>query len=95
MMRSLQDAIYNWLSIKVVSDHRPEDVAAKETTAMFFQILKEEFKVEDIHITSDEEKYVVDIQTSDEKKSYRYPRELIDSMIQQINREPDKFKNYD
>ena len=30
-MGSLQDAIYNWLTIKVVADARPNDLAAVET----------------------------------------------------------------
>lgn len=94
-MRSLQDAVYNWLSIKIVADHRPEDTAARETTAMFYDILKSDFNMEQVDVYSDEEKYVVDIQTSDEKKTYHFPRELIDSMIEHINREPEKFKNYD
>ena len=40
-MKSLQDAIYNWLTIKIVSDARPDDTAALETTQMFEQILAE------------------------------------------------------
>ena len=35
MMNSVQDAVYNWLTIKVVCDERPEDLAAVETEKMF------------------------------------------------------------
>ena len=42
---SVQDSLYNWLTIKVVSDARPEDIAAAETEKMFLSILKEEHRV--------------------------------------------------
>lgn len=29
MMKSLQDALYNWLTIRVVCDARPDDSAAR------------------------------------------------------------------
>ena len=43
-MNSVQDAIYNWLTIKVVIDHRPEDTAAKETVLWFENTLQEKFR---------------------------------------------------
>ena len=49
-MNSIQDALYNWLTIKVVCEERPEDKAARETEIMFLAILKEDFNVSDITI---------------------------------------------
>ena len=43
-MNSLQDTLYNWLSIKVVSDMRPADTAAQETTEMFQGMLEKEYE---------------------------------------------------
>lgn len=34
-MQSLQDTIYNWLTIKLVAESRPDDLAAQENDAIF------------------------------------------------------------
>ena len=47
-MKSVQDSLYNWLTIKVVSDARPEDIAATETEEMFLSILTEEHGITDL-----------------------------------------------
>lgn len=93
-MNSLQDAIYNWLSIKVVADERSEDYAAKETEQMFYQILVEEHGITNIDVKKDESMYYVTVDKNDQKRSYRFPKELIENMIQHMKNEPDKFQNY-
>ena len=44
-MNSVQDVIYNWLTIKVVCDARPKILAAAETEKMFLSILEEDHRV--------------------------------------------------
>ena len=56
-MNSVQDALYNWLTIKVVCDERPTDKAAVETESMFLAILEEDHKVSDITIEVDDVMY--------------------------------------
>ncbi len=67
-MKSVQDALYNWLTIKVVSDARPDDTAAKETTELFEAMLTEEHHVSNIEITKDETMYYMTYQHGDENK---------------------------
>lgn len=93
-MKSLQDSLYNWLSIKIVSDARPDDTAALETTAMFENILKDEHKLLNIEIEKDEIMYYVHYEQNGERKKSRFPRELIEVMLDQINSEPEKYVNY-
>ncbi|WP_043933473.1 hypothetical protein [Bacillus sp. EB01] len=93
-MRSVQDTLYNWLTIKVVSDARPDDTAAQETKQMFDEMLVENHGVSDIKIETDEEMYYVHYVREGESKKTRFPRELIEVMLNQINLEPDKFVNY-
>ncbi|MFE8703691.1 hypothetical protein ACFYKX_24285 [Cytobacillus sp. FJAT-54145] len=93
-MKSLQDALYNWLTIKIVSDARPDDTAAVETEQMFYEILTEEHALADIEITKDEIMYYVSYKIDGESKSSRFPQELIDVMLNQINNEPEKYHNY-
>jgi len=93
-MKSLQDALYNWLTIKVVVDARPDDTAAVETFSFFDLMLKEEHHIEDISINKDEVMYYLTYSISGEQKKSRYPIELIDIMHDQIQQDPEKYKNY-
>ena len=58
-MRSLQDAMYNWLSIKVVCDARPDDTAAMETEKAFYHILEKEHQVSSVQVRREEELYFI------------------------------------
>ncbi|WP_342430462.1 hypothetical protein [Neobacillus sp. FSL H8-0543] len=93
-MRSAQDALYNWLSIKVVYDARPEDSAARETLDLFDDIITNEHKLTNIEITTDESMYYVSYVQGDETKKTRFPRELIEVMLDQINEQPERYANY-
>ncbi|MFX3624333.1 MAG: hypothetical protein ACE3JP_09890 [Ectobacillus sp.] len=93
-MRSVQDALYNWLTIKVVAEARPDDKAAQETYELFDNILKEEHGVRNIVVEKHEEMYLVMYEKKEQAKSARFPLELIDCYLEQMVREPEKFKNY-
>jgi len=93
-MSSLQDSLYNWLSIKVVADARPDDTAAIDTFLLFDELLKENHAVSGITIHKDDVMYLVSYQMDGELKTSRFPAELIDSMIDQIQAEPEKYKNF-
>jgi hypothetical protein len=94
MMKSLQDSIYNWLTIKVVCDARPEDTAAADTEEMFKSILIEDLKLSGIEAVKEADFYTVYFTDKGERKSFRYPAELIDVMLDQINEEPEKYPNF-
>lgn len=94
-MKSLQDALYNWLSIKVVCDARPEDKAATNTLQLFDKILKEEHQVDEIiGYESDESMYMIFYKRAREEKSMRFPVEMINSMLDAIEKEPEKYPVY-
>lgn len=93
-MKSLQDAIYNWLTIKVVSDERPEDTPAKETVALFEDILKVEHGLMNIKVEKESDMYFVHFVKNGEEKNQRFPVDLIEVMLNQIKSEPEKFKSY-
>lgn len=93
-MNSLQDAIYNWLTIKVVIDERPDDTAAVDTEKMFYDLLIDTHSISNIEITTDEEMYYVHFDLNGERKTQRFPRELIEIMLKQIQAQPDKYRNF-
>ncbi|MFE0507829.1 hypothetical protein ACWF7H_26100 [Peribacillus butanolivorans] len=92
-MKSLQDALYNWLTIRVVCDARPDDSAASDTEMFFMQILKKDHQVIIDSVSKIEPFYFVEFLIGDEMKKQRFPIELIDIMLDQIQLEPDKYKN--
>lgn len=94
-MKSLQDALYNWLSIKVVSDARPDDVAAKETATMFLKILQDDHHVLSLEVTKDADMYYVTYDKSGSSNTNRFPVDLIDCILISINENPERYKNYE
>ncbi|MEH6942772.1 hypothetical protein [Bacillus sp. JJ722] len=94
-MKSLQDALYNWLSIKVVSDARPDDTAAKETVAMFQKILQDDHRVSSLEVTRDDDMYYVMYNQNGSSNTNRFPIDLIDCILISINENPERYKNYE
>ncbi|WP_456275637.1 hypothetical protein [Bacillus sp. AK128] len=93
-MNSLQDALYNWLTIKVVADVRKDDLAAQETAAFFYELLTVDHQLKDILIEKDEVMYEVSYTIGETRKTTKFPTELIDVMLDQMVAEPEKFINY-
>ena len=93
-MSSVQDALYNWLTIKVVCDERPKDKAAKETENMFLTILEEDHRVSDITVKVDDIMYHISYVKDGERFKTRFPRELIEVMINQMKESPKRYVNY-
>lgn len=94
-MRSLQDTMYNWLTIKVVCDARPDDAAAIETEKAFYRILEEEYQVSCIQVRQEEELYFITYKLNNEALTYQFSRELIECMLDSINENPQRYRNYE
>lgn len=92
-MKSLQDALYNWLTIQVVCEARPEDTAAVETETFFRELLEKDHQVVVDSVVRTEPFYFVNYSMNGEQGSSRFPIELIDVMLEQIQLEPEKYKN--
>ena len=67
-MKSLQDALYNWLTIKVVCDARPDDTAAREHVIFLMRLLTDEHHFSNIEVTTDEMMYYVSYQQGEKQK---------------------------
>ncbi|MBO8155386.1 MAG: hypothetical protein H0Z32_02900 [Bacillaceae bacterium] len=95
-MRSLQDAVYNWLTIQLVADKRPEDRSARETAKLFREILSEDHQVTDIQIEVKEDRYFVTCEVMDHKaRTFQFPKELIETIYNQIMKEPEKYPTFE
>lgn len=85
---NLQDAMYNWLSIKVVADERKTDQAAQDTSLFFEEILIEDHGLTDITVEVTTVYYVVRYQKNNQQDSKKFPIELIDALLLSIQNEP-------
>jgi hypothetical protein len=90
-MQSVQDALYNWLTIKVIYEARPSDEAAKETYELFDGILKNDHGVSNVEIEVMEDFYLVKFSQNEKERSTRFPVEMIDCFIDQIKMNPERY----
>lgn len=85
----LEDAIFNWLQMKVVVDARQDDGAASETLAFFDTILQEDHKLESYTITEpDEFTYVVNYVQDGQNFTLKFDREAACKLLEDINSNP-------
>ncbi|MCR2803721.1 hypothetical protein [Paenibacillus soyae] len=80
-----EDALFNWLQIRIVADARPDDGAARDTLAFFEQILREDHGLTSFDIARTDEtmihvRYVKDSR----QKLQMFPREDGEQLLQDI-----------
>ncbi|ABO66315.1 MULTISPECIES: hypothetical protein [Geobacillus] len=92
-MKSVQEALYNWLTIHLVANARPHDAAARDTASFFLSILESDFGVTAVNAVKDEAngQYVVEYVRGGEKHSSYFPAELAEAIWRQIEAEPEKY----
>jgi hypothetical protein len=85
----LQDALFNWLQIKMVSDARPDDKAAKDTMLFFEEILKEDHKLTSFQ-TVERDDTMIDVKFEQEgaEKIQSFDREIVEQLLIDINSNP-------
>jgi hypothetical protein len=85
----LQDALFNWLQMKIVSDARPEDGAAKETLDFFGIILSEDHHLSDIEAGVEAgDKLYIQYVVDGESKKQTFDRERAEQLLTDINSNP-------
>ncbi|MED0735460.1 hypothetical protein [Aneurinibacillus thermoaerophilus] len=87
-MKRLENALFDYLQIKVVSDARPEDNAAKKTSDFFYSILKEDYKLEGLEITKDDTMYHIKYISDGKIKTQFFDREAVEQLLSVIEAEP-------
>ena len=85
----LADDLFNWLQIKLVSDHRPDDVAAHETADFFAGILQEHgVDIQQLTYRMDETMIHVHYVQNGQAKTHMFPREAAEKLLRDIEHEP-------
>lgn len=84
----LEDALFNWLQIKVVSEARPNDRSAKDTLNFFTDIISEDHQVTQMEYSKDATMYTLRYTVGDARKLQMYPIELVEQLLEAIENEP-------
>ena len=85
----LEEALFNWLQIKIVAVGRPDDGAARETVAFFETVLREDHQVEAVEIGGeDETMYRIVYVQNGRKKTQWFDRESAGRLLMEINANP-------
>jgi hypothetical protein len=85
----LQDALFNWLQMKVISDARPHDQAAKDTLDFFSEILGEDHHLSCFQVNHvDATMYHVQYEAEGKSKTQMFDRETVDRLLEDINSNP-------
>lgn len=85
----LEDAIFNWLQIKIVADARKDDGAAHETLQFFEMILIEDHKLEHFAVDRiDDYAYYFQFTQDGKRHELKYDRELVEKLLSDINLNP-------
>ncbi|EGL20246.1 MULTISPECIES: hypothetical protein [Paenibacillus] len=86
---TLQDALFNWLQIRIVADARPLDEAAGKTADFFEEILREDHGVSEFERTeADEYRLRIDYVRQGEKHSVFFDREQAGRLLADIGSNP-------
>ncbi len=85
---NLLDALFNWLQIKIVSEARPDDTAAKSTTDFFADILSENHKVTELKVEKDETMYRIRYDVDGKTKTQMYDIDSVEKLLHDIESEP-------
>lgn len=84
----LEDALFNWLQIKVVSEARPNDRSAKDTLDFFTDIISEDHQVTQMEYSKDATMYTLRYTVGDARKLQMYPIQLVEQLLEAIENEP-------
>ena len=89
MKVKLQDALFNWLQIKLVADARPDDGAAKETQDFFEQILREDHHVTAFDVDRKDETMIhITYTVEGATKRQMFDRESAEQLLADIESNP-------
>lgn len=86
---TLQDALFNWLQIKLVCEARPEDGPARETADFFAKILREDHGVTLVELAGRDETMIrLRYETEGKTKLQMFDREAAEKLLTDIEAEP-------
>ena len=88
----LSDALLNWLQLHLVSERRPQDVAASESVEHVEEILSQQFNVHTLTVTKNEQsQYTVRYRTDREEQSQSFSSGAAEVLLEFILQNPERY----
>ncbi|MBD2861783.1 hypothetical protein [Paenibacillus oceani] len=85
----LQDALFNWLQIRLVADVRPDDRAAGETESFFAEILRDDHKLDNVRIALTDDTMVhIQYEQDGKTQTQLFDKEHAEQLLQDILANP-------
>ncbi|MCR8634994.1 hypothetical protein [Paenibacillus radicis (ex Xue et al. 2023)] len=88
----LEDALFNWLQIKIVAEARQDDHAAEETRLFFEEIIRDDHAVTSFETTEDETMVHIHYEVEGKRKRLMFDKESVEQLLHDINSNP-KYNN--
>ncbi|WCK53112.1 hypothetical protein PP175_17080 [Aneurinibacillus sp. Ricciae_BoGa-3] len=85
---AIENALLNYLQIKVVADARPDDQPAQNTADFFYRILVDDHKLEKLEYSHDAVMYHVTYTVEGERHTQVFDRLAVEQMLSSIEAEP-------
>ncbi|WP_455662655.1 hypothetical protein [Pradoshia sp.] len=92
-MNSLMDAVYNWLTIRIVHDARPDDTAARDTVHLFEKNL-EDHGVDRYSYEKKDGWYTVVYTKDGNDDQFRFREEMVEVMLKQVLSHPERYEQF-
>lgn len=93
-MDALRDAAYNWLTIRIVYDARPDDTAARDTVQLFEKNLEEDHRIDRYAYEKKDGWYTVFFTKDGKDGQFRYREEMVEVMLKQILIHPERYEQF-
>lgn len=84
----LQEALFNWLQIRIVAEARPDDRAAAETAQFFEEILREDHALTSFSVDEDATMYRVRYAGAEGPKLLMFDKASAAQLLEDINSNP-------
>ncbi|WP_028549254.1 hypothetical protein [Paenibacillus sp. UNC451MF] len=84
----LEDALFNWLQMKIVSEARPEDKAAEETRLFFEEILREDHAVSELTTSDEDMRIHITYEVNGSSSKLYFDKDYAEQLLHDINSNP-------
>ncbi|MCS1350578.1 hypothetical protein [Mechercharimyces sp. CAU 1602] len=83
-----EEALLNWLQMKIVCEARPHDRAARDTEQFFATMLREDHGIDILHVSLEDSFFRVRYTCEDKQEEKEYPQPVARQLLDMIQAEP-------
>lgn len=86
------DSLSNWLQLKIVSEARPEDEAAKVSFEHVADILRDVHGVQVVDVKKEGMKYIISYLHEEKQQEHQVFADVAETLLQFINQNPERYE---